>query len=207
MVKAFETLDESKKKRIIDAAIHEFAEHLYEQASTNRIVKEARIGKGMLFHYFETKQALYEYLVDRALNVMEELYVQYIDVSEPDFIERMKGSAKLKMDVYRLHPDLFHFVGQVVLEKESRIPKALGERLEKMQQDGLTSLFSGIDLSKFRDDIPADDVMKLISWSIEGYGKELLAKLDGQTFVELEVDSYWHEFYAFLDVLKRIYYK
>lgn len=207
MVKAFETLDESKKKRIIDAAIHEFAEHLYEQASTNRIVKEARIGKGMLFHYFETKQALYEYLVDRALNVMEELYVQYIDVSEPDFIERMKGSAKLKMDVYRLHPDLFHFIGQVVLEEESKIPKVLAERLEKMQQDGLTSLFSGIDLSKFREDIPADDVMKLISWSIEGYGKELLAKLDGQTFVELEVDSYWQEFYAFLDVLKRIYYK
>ncbi|REB08602.1 TetR/AcrR family transcriptional regulator [Sporosarcina sp. BI001-red] len=206
-MKTFETLDEAKKKRIMDAAIHEFAEHPYEQASTNQIVKEARIGKGMLFHYFDTKQALYEYLVDRALHVMEELSAQYIDGSEPDFIERMKGSAKLKMDVYRLHPDLFHFIGQVVLEKESKIPKALAARLEKMQQDGLTSLFSGIDTSKFRDDVPAEEVMKLISWSIEGYGKELLVKLDGQTFVELEMDSYIEEFYTFLSVLRRIYYK
>ncbi|MBD7909288.1 TetR/AcrR family transcriptional regulator [Sporosarcina gallistercoris] len=207
MLKSFETLDEAKKKRIMDAAIHEFAERPYEQASTNRIVKEARIGKGMLFHYFETKQALYEYLVERALSVMEELSKQYLDVSEPDFIERMKGSAKLKMKVYQLHPDLFHFIGQVMLENESKIPRSLTGRLEKMQQDGMRSLFSGVDTSKFRKDVPAEEVMKLIGWSIEGYGKELLAKLDGQTFVDLEMESYWDEFHAFLGVLKLIYYK
>lgn len=206
-MKSFEALDEAKKKRIIDAAIREFAEHPYEQASTNRIVKEARIGKGMLFHYFETKQTLYEYLVVRALHVMEELSKHYLDVSEPDFIERMKGSAKLKMEVYQLHPDLFHFIGQVMLEKESKIPITLIARLEKMQQDGIRKLFSGVETSRFREDVSAEEVMKLIGWSIEGYGKELLVKLNGQKFAELEMDAYWDEFHEFLSLLKRIYYK
>ena len=51
----FNSLDEEKRQKILDAALMEFAEHGYEKASTNRIVKEAGIGKGMLFYYFKSK--------------------------------------------------------------------------------------------------------------------------------------------------------
>ncbi|MDW0108755.1 TetR/AcrR family transcriptional regulator [Sporosarcina aquimarina] len=206
-MKSFDILDETKKKRILDAAINEFAENSYEQASTNRIVKSAQIGKGMLFHYFKTKQSLYEYLISHAIQIMEEFSVLYIDDSEPDFIERMKGSAKLKIGIYEQHPDLFHFIGQVMLEKESKVPATLAHRLHQMQLEGMARMFNGIDTEKFREDVDSDEILKLIGWSIEGYSQELLAKLDGQNFAELELEPYWKEFYAFLEMLKRIYYK
>lgn len=206
-MKSFNILDETKKKRILDAAMHEFAVNPYEQASTNRIVKKAQIGKGMLFHYFETKHYLYEYLVSHAMTIMQELSVLYIDSSEPDFIERMKGSAKLKIEVYRQHPDLFHFIGQVMLEKESKITRVLEDQLSQLQREGMASMFNGIDTCLFRDDVDPEEIVKLIHWSIEGYSQELLARLYGKNVAEIELEPYWEEFYAFLDVLKRIYYK
>ena len=62
--KIFTELDEKKQERIIDAALKEFAEYGYENASTNRIVKNCRISKGSLFKYFENKEELYFYLID-----------------------------------------------------------------------------------------------------------------------------------------------
>lgn len=206
MTNKFTTLDEAKQKRITDAAMQEFAHHPYDQASTNRIVQEAGIGKGMLFHYFQSKEMLYAYLAEQAIDVLEGLYTQYIDVNEPDFIERMKGSAQLKLEVYRRYPDLFSFIAQAVLEKETKLPKPLADRLDQMQQDGMRRLFSELDTSFFRKDVPVGDVLKLISWSIDGYSKELLAKLDGATFAEIDLDPYWEEFYRFLELLKQIYY-
>ncbi|WJY26105.1 TetR/AcrR family transcriptional regulator [Sporosarcina trichiuri] len=207
MTTKFTTLDKTKQKRITDAAMREFAQYAYDQASTNRIVQEAGIGKGMLFHYFGSKEALYAYLAKRAITVLEELYTQYIDMDESDFIERMKGSAKLKMEVYQRYPDLFNFIAQTVLEKESKLPKPLADRLDTMQQDGMRRLFSGLDTTLFRDEVPGEDVLKLISWSIDGYSQELLAKLNGAAFTEIDLEPHWQQFYEFLDVLKRVYYK
>ena len=53
--KIFTELDEKKQERIIDAALKEFAEYGYENASTNRIVKTCGVSKGSLFKYFENK--------------------------------------------------------------------------------------------------------------------------------------------------------
>ena len=45
MYSAFEQLESEKKSHIINAALKEFAKNGYEKASTNNIVKEARISK------------------------------------------------------------------------------------------------------------------------------------------------------------------
>lgn len=66
----FQNLDNIKQSRILNAALQEFAENGYEQASTNQIVKNAGIGKGILFYYFKTKKDLYQYLIDHAINNM-----------------------------------------------------------------------------------------------------------------------------------------
>lgn len=55
MVSKFLNLDSEKQNRILNAAINEFAEKGYENASTNEIVKDAGISKGLLFHYFKIR--------------------------------------------------------------------------------------------------------------------------------------------------------
>lgn len=52
----FLNLNPEKQDRILNAALKEFAQKGYQNASTNEIVKEAGISKGLLFHYFNNKR-------------------------------------------------------------------------------------------------------------------------------------------------------
>ena len=45
----FNKLDESKKNRILDAAVDEFSQHGFRQASVNRMVERIGIAKGSHF--------------------------------------------------------------------------------------------------------------------------------------------------------------
>ena len=58
----FFELPKEKQDRFINAALQIFAKNGYKKASTDEIVKAASISKGLLFHYFGSKQGLYEFV-------------------------------------------------------------------------------------------------------------------------------------------------
>ncbi len=62
----FLNLDDTKRERFLAAADKEFALHDYAQASISRIVAELGIAKGSLYQYFDDKQDLYVFLIERA---------------------------------------------------------------------------------------------------------------------------------------------
>ncbi|HAE60803.1 MAG TPA: TetR/AcrR family transcriptional regulator [Eubacteriaceae bacterium] len=60
----FYNLAEEKRMKIYGAALDEFSNHPFKQASVNRIVKNAGIAKGSFYQYFKDKKDLYKYLID-----------------------------------------------------------------------------------------------------------------------------------------------
>ncbi|RNF38734.1 TetR/AcrR family transcriptional regulator [Planococcus salinus] len=203
----FENLEMDKQQKILESAMKEFAEKGFEQASTNRIVKEAGIGKGMLFYYFNSKRDLYEYLLAYCMDIVVNEYFQLVDTSEADFIERLRHTAEVKMEVQAKHKYVFNFMGTFMLKKEEDLPAHLQKRYEELYRLGNALLYEGIDTSLFRNDIDTEKAFKLIRWSIEGYQNELLVRLEGQKMTEIDLDVYWQEFYEYLDILKKSFYK
>lgn len=59
----------SVKERIINIALEEFAQNGYQSASTNVICKKAKVSKGLLYHYYGSKENLYlsvlRYFIDK----------------------------------------------------------------------------------------------------------------------------------------------
>ncbi len=55
----FFDVKKAKQDAIINAALKSFALNGYKKTSTDVIVREAGISKGLLFHYFISKQGLY----------------------------------------------------------------------------------------------------------------------------------------------------
>ncbi len=55
----FFDLKKEKQDRMINASLKIFALQGYRHASTDDIVKEAAISKGLLFHYFGSKLGVY----------------------------------------------------------------------------------------------------------------------------------------------------
>ena len=59
----FARLPAARRDRLITAAIAEFAERSYTEASLSRIARRSRIAKGSFYQYFEDKLDLYRYLL------------------------------------------------------------------------------------------------------------------------------------------------
>ena len=59
----FLRLNEEKRKRILEAAYKEFAQHPMEDVSINRIIKDADISRGSFYTYFEDKHDVLMYIM------------------------------------------------------------------------------------------------------------------------------------------------
>ncbi|MCD8511570.1 MAG: TetR/AcrR family transcriptional regulator [Bacillus sp. (in: Bacteria)] len=185
----------------------EFAEHGFDKASTNRIVKDAGIGKGMLFYYFKTKQKLFDYLVEYSMEFILKEYLGKIDETEQDFFERYKLAGKFKMEVHQRNPYVFSFLGAILVNKDFEIPKALEKQYMELRTLGYSKIYSNIDTSLFRDDIEVERIYKMIHRFMEGYEKELLHRLNGINLTNYDYGPIWEEFYEYLDDLKKLFYK
>ena len=203
----FNSLEESKRQRILNAALKEFAENGYEQASTNRIVKNAGIGKGMLFYYFNNKRELYQYLIDYSVDITVNEFLNLIDTTESDFIDRMKQVSELKMKLIADNPDIMNFMGTLILTQELELPAELITRMVELKKLGNAKLYDNIDTSLFRADVDVNKVYKLIQWSLEGYQNELTNRLKGQKMSAIDMNPLWNEFYEYLEIMKKSFYK
>lgn len=206
LIKSFHNLDVQKQTQILNTAMKEFAEKGYEHASTNKIIKNANIGKGMLFYYFKTKQDLYYYLINYSLDFVGSEYLNKVNKNEPDFIERIKQATKIKMRSYANHPDLFHFLGNIFMAKNIDLPSYLQQKYERFYKQAYSLIYDNIDTSLFRPDVDVEKAFKLIQWSIDGYQNELISRLQGKNLATYDFDPLWEEFFDYLDVLKTAFY-
>lgn len=204
---AFLNLEPAKQLRILNAACKEFSEQGFERASTNRIVKEAGIGKGMLFYYFNSKKELYYYLVEKGIEFVLKEYLDKINLNQTDLIEKYKEAALIKMKAYSVNPYIFTFLGSLLFASDIDLPEKLLKLLEEARSKAFINLYKNIDTSLFREDIAPELIIKLIKWTSDGYEKELTANFKGQKLSEVDMSPYWESFFQYLEALKKIYYK
>lgn len=204
---AFNNLEREKKDRIINSALSEFGKKGYQDASTNQIVKEADIGKGMLFYYFNTKHELYEFLIDYSLDFIKSEYIRKINFKESDFIKRMENMAHAKLEAINKNEYVFNFLARVSLNDRSYVSKDLISEIDKTSQEMISSLYKNLDMSFFKEDIPKEVTLKFISWIIEGYQNELINKFRDLNLEEIDMAPYWEEFDYYLDKIRIAFYK
>ncbi|MTI95719.1 MAG: TetR/AcrR family transcriptional regulator [Firmicutes bacterium] len=211
MTDKFLRLEEDKRQRIITAALWEFARQGYKDAKTDNIVEEASISKGLLFHYFGTKKKLFLFLFDYALEIFEELAGQ-ISMHE-DIFERLRQNNALKLDYYRRYPDLMNFGASVWIKGAAELQEELFPRMEPMNRKIYASLYEGLDLSRFRDDVDPKVAINIILMTMEGLSNKIIADYQKQyrdvpiEGLESSFAKYITEFEKHLEVLKKTLYK
>lgn len=87
----FLRLNADKREKLIDASFKEFSLYNFNDASINRIIKEAGISRGSFYMYFEDKKDLYFYLLEQHLEVL-------IDNMKKDLIKNKGDLFKMFQD-------------------------------------------------------------------------------------------------------------
>lgn len=97
--------DPAKVERIMQAAMHAFAAHGYRDAKTDAIASVAAVSKGLIFHYYGSKQGLYMATVQTATDtIITTINQQIFDVPD-DLVTLMVRSAQYKAAFGKDHPD------------------------------------------------------------------------------------------------------
>lgn len=195
----FNEKDFEKRDRIINAAMDEFSSNSFDKASTNNIVKKANVSKGLLYHYFESKQDLYDYLLDFVFKTIGDAIRDNMDFSEGDFFKRVQKVVEIKMEVMASYPKLYDFSTKLLSEVGF---ERLMEISEKYNLDLLQKIYTeNIDVTLFKEGTNLEVAMNIIRWTIEKFGESMIQK--GVTKLEEFVD----EFNAYTSVLRDSLYK
>ncbi|MCM3086958.1 TetR/AcrR family transcriptional regulator [Bhargavaea ginsengi] len=205
MKESFRRLESNRQQEILKAAMQEFAENGFGKASTNRIVKNAGMSKGMLYYYFINKEDLFLDCIGYALEHMEQSLEDWIGTGKEGFIERMARIAESKRIYFRQHPEISAFAAVIFLSPE--VPPFFKERLEALMEEGTRKMFDGLDLSRFRGDLPPETLMRLVQWTFDGYAREAEERMRAEGVDTKDMDRYWDEFDMYLEAMKTIYYK
>lgn len=207
MFAKFLKLDSEKQDRIVKAVMKEFAQKGYDRASTNEMVKEAGISKGLLFHYFKNKKQLYLFLVDYCYDMIVDEFYKKVDLSEPDFFKRVREAIHIKMEMLIQYPDIFKFMEEAFLEDAADIKQEMEKKKREMTDINLGKFFEGIDYSKFRTDVDPKIVLKIITFTFEKLSDETLYKAKLTPDHEINYEEIRAEAEQYFDVLIKCFYQ
>lgn len=207
MTSKFLSLNPEKQERILNAALKEFAQKGYENASTNEIVKSAGISKGLLFHYFNNKKELYLFLYNHFAEVLSEEFFQELDFTERDIFERLKNLMILKSRLMARHPEIFDFMMSASMESSEDVKESLNNTTTEVMHDSYSRLFENIDLAKFREGTDIQRTINIIMWTLQGFSNQELEKAKRLNKGLDDFDEAFQEAEMYIDMMKKAFYR
>ena len=199
-------MEPEKRDRIINAAMKEFSKG-FKTACTDTIVREAGISKGLLFHYFGTKEGLYVFILKSACDMIHNEYLVLIDLQQRDIIEKLWQMTLLKMDLSYKHPALFEFLAKAYVELQENPNDEYTEYFMKTRSVAVEKVLSDIDSSLFKDGIDAKKAANIALWTLNGYATSQIAADMRMEDYQKEYARYLDELREYIEILKTTLYK
>ncbi len=195
----FFDLKKEKQDRMINAALKVFALHGYRHASTDDIVREAAVSKGLLFHYFENKLGAYTFVYDYSVRYMTLELKSTVDTKETDVFELVKQSECARMHAMRGYPYMQQFLNRSMSEDVSEALLAIEEK-----RNVLLSAYEGIRKQMNFKALPAgidgEKLYKMLDLTIKGLMSERFQDASFQP------EMLYEEIVDYVDMMKQIVY-
>jgi TetR/AcrR family transcriptional regulator len=203
----FMAMEEEKRERVIDAALKEFSQG-YTTASTDDIVKEAGISKGLLFHYFGSKRGLLLFLVKYVLSIFYSEYEKAISYNN-DFLENIRMGSKVKLGLSVRYPLMFKFMIKAHSAMKEAFPEGLPGDLaySPLMTMQLVCQRSDNDKALFKEGIDREKAQNIIMWTVNGLIDNLLRYGDDFNAYEAHHDELIKELDEYLLTLRNVLYR
>lgn len=185
----FYNLSDDKKQRIFDAAVKEFSARRFTDASINQIIKNAGIPKGSFYQYFNDKEDIYLYVMEKIENEKREIMAG-VKVLDPDAdvfelgIEEMKAAfewAKLRPDYSRIGILMWNDNSEFIVRFRTAAIESVRKNIEFDKERGLIK-------PEADSDLVADILITLI--------------LNESFFAGLDEDKYFKKLNSVMKILR-----
>lgn len=193
----FFDLKKEKQDRMINAALKMFAINGYRHASTDDIVREAGISKGLLFHYFGSKFGVYQFVYDYSVRYMTLELNTCVNSAVRDLFEILKQTQTARMNAIKGYPYMQQFLTRSLTEDTGEILLAISQKrsiLENAYQD----IYNRIDYSVLPYGTDGKKLHRLLEHAADALLTEHFADSSFQADMVLE------EIHSYIDLVKKL---
>ena len=164
------TLKEQRKNEIVLAALKVFCKKGFDSTTINDIVKQAKCSHGLFYHYFDSKKAIFEAVMENRgksmMDFLEEVLKDgdgYVDKLKRLTIYTFENMKKDQVFAYRY----YFFVSNVFAKAESgELPHKCKNKPPHLRMFDFFN--EGISRGEFRNDYPAEECARLYNSIIQG---------------------------------------
>lgn len=185
-----------RREELINAALIEFGDYGYEQASLNNILKEAGISKGTFYYHFKNKEELYIYLMDLLAKEKMDFFNKNIDLANLDkniFI-LLKDLGNIGMEFARYSPEMDRFSASYLKDINNPILDKIKDKYSPQSNDFFDVLIDkAYERGELREDLPRIFIKSMINY--------LLINLHEITKV-IDIDEYAMDLNHLIDFFK-----
>lgn len=149
-----------RREEILDAAARLFARRGYSDANVQELADLLEVGKGTVYRYFPTKEALFLAAVDRMIQRLTDAVERSI-AAVADPVDQLTGVFKTYLRFFAEHPEATELLIQERAHfKDRKTPTYFAYREAHIERR-LDRLRSLIAEGRFRD-IPADRIADMV---------------------------------------------
>lgn len=159
----------TRKEKLIGAAIDEFIENSFDDASLNNILKRAKVSKGSFYYHFKNKKDLYTYIYDKAvkdkISYLDKAMKETMgDISKENIFTILRLLGKVSLEFAVKYPK-YYKLGKRIFEEKNEEIKALA--IVKAKNDENLMLVEkiikkAINNNELRDDFSVDFTTRLL---------------------------------------------
>ncbi len=160
----FLNLPETKRQRITDVAVKEFAAQGYAGASINRMIDRLQIAKGSIFQYFGDKSGLFMYVFDVAMTMVKDYLRDVRDSTiEEDIFARLDRTLAAGIAFVKAHPRIYALYLRIQFDQTTPFRDDILSSLRKYSLAYLRSLLQAArDKGELRIDLDLDQTAFLL---------------------------------------------
>ncbi len=152
-----------KRRLILNAAIRVFAQKGFHRCRISDIASEAGVAYGLVYHYFEHKEAILNTIFDENWGLFTKVLETIKEQPEP-LEKKLLAVVSMLLDAYKLFPDIIQVIVMEIARSSKFLKKPKIEAFEKSFQRFADILEHHKKTGEVRGDVDT----KLLAYSLFG---------------------------------------
>lgn len=148
--------------KIVNGAIIEFGEKNFTEASTNNICKISGVSKGLLFHYYKSKDQLFLECVSRCFNEIAKYTTENMIVESTDVSENLQKYFQVRLKFFKQYPHFEHIFISAMFNAPMNLTDDILQcknMLDLINKDVLKSMLENLPI---RENLNLDEIIDYI---------------------------------------------
>lgn len=157
-----EEKNEVSKERILKAALEEFGQNDYNVASTNTICKNHGISKGLLFHYYKSKDEIFLVCVEKCFEELSDYLQKNYKKIGNKVEDILNYYFEMRFNFFREFPHYAQIFKTATFNAPTQLRdeiKQLKMTLRQVNEGILLDVLDDLDL---KEDVSKDQVIHLV---------------------------------------------